>query len=476
VKGLARLRRFRAIPSRGGEGEAAAGIGAGVAVVLAGNATAAALGFVQSIVVVRALGVVDYGLYGILASAAAICSNLFDFRLGDATMRRFFASPAKGGEGSDPLAAILAGAIAQVALAILLAGAIAVACLAVLPAFPGLALGLSAILAFAASEAVASLVRYLLFTLRLARRPRELARWEVRAVAARAVAIVAAVVFRPSISGLVAGLLLGNLFGLTIAAAGFRRLWVREERLRTTPAALRHELGALAARRRELFALNAINYQNLFHRGADVLSVGLLVGPSEAGLYKLARAATDALYVFYDAAAKTLQPVFMQALAAGAAERMASFARRAVVLSALAVALVIALELMLLPLVLRTVLGESFGAALPAIAWLTVPVFFAFGLQLWAWPLVVTKGEVRAYAASAFAAVMLGQYALGLGGFLLGLGGSASWFAFVYATSEALLWASFGPRAARLLAADDAETVAPARVLTQDARAAGGRR
>lgn len=443
-------------------GSPAEGIGAGLATALVGNALAAGLGFAQSVVVVRALGVAEYGLYGILGSVAAICANAVDLRLGDATMRRFFAVSVPGRtagglaatsepRGPDPLAALLAGAIAQSLLGAVLAVATVAAALALVGLFSSARLSLTTLVAFALSEALAYGGRYVLFTIRFAREPRTLAACEVSAAALRALLVVATLLVWPSIEGLVAGLVLAGLAAAALNAAVFAQVWLVRRGLRTTVRSVRGELRSLFDRRRELAALNAINLQNLLHRGADVLVVGLLAGEREAGLYKLARSLSDALYVAYDAAAKTLQPLVLQLRAAEDGVRLRELVRRMLQVAGLGTCALLVLELLWLRDLVAWLFGAGFVAAVPAIVLLTVPAFFVFGLFLWAWPLVIHAGEVRRYAAVGFAAVLLGQYGLGVGGAMLGFGGGATWLAAGYLTSELLLWAAFGPRAASLL-------------------------
>lgn len=428
---------------------------AGLATALASNAVAAGIGFVQSVVVVRSLGFADYGVYGVLGSIAAICANAVDLRLGDATMRRFFevdlsTCPRAPAGASAPLAVLLAGGIAQVALAALLAAAILLAALPILEAFPAARLPGLVLVAFAVSEALAYSGRYLLFTMRFARDPRMLAACEVSAALLRGLVVCAAVWLRPSLSGLISGLLLAGAATWTLNGVAFARVWLVRLGLRASAAEVLGELRVLRVRRRDLFALNSINYQNLLHRGADVLAVGLLGGEREAGLYRLARSLSDALYVFYDAAAKTLQPLLMQLLAAAEGARLHELAHRVLRLAALGTAVLLLVELAFLPELLRLLYGASSLPAAPAILLLSAAAFFVFGLNLWTWPLIVHAGAVRTFAATGFVAVLLGQYGIGLTGALLGSGG-ATWFAAGYLASEALLWAAFGPRAAALL-------------------------
>lgn len=445
-------RGARARASGSAEGAGDGRILPGLGAVLAGNAAAAAIGFAQSVVVVRALGVSDYGVYGVLASIAGIAANALDLRLGDAAMRRFYVSDGRADDAArDPLALLLAGALAQAALGAALGIAIVAATFAVLPAFPEARIASVAVVAFAASEAFAYTGRFLLFSLRLAERPKALAVSEVLVVALRAAIVSAAVLLRPSLGGLIAGLALSGPACLLLAAGAFARLWIVDSGLRTRWAAVRRELRLLRARRRELFALGTMNYQNLLHRGADVLALGLVAGEREAGLYKLARSVTDAVYVLYDAAAKVFQPLVLQLAAEGAAPRVRRFAGRAAALAAAGVALLLAVEALALEPLVRAFFGESFVAATGAIRLLTVPAFFVFGLHLWTWPLLVGAGEVRTYAATALVAVVAVQYGVGLAGLVFFPGAGATWFAFSFLAADVCLWAAFGPRAAALL-------------------------
>jgi O-antigen/teichoic acid export membrane protein len=455
---LERRRHARGSTSAGGPGGTGAAHGLGT--VLVGNVAAAAIGFAQSVVVVRALGVAEYGVYGILAAVAAVATNALDLRLGDATMRRFFGSAPQARDAArDPLALLLAGAIAQAIVGTAIAIVTVASALVVFRGVPEAGLAIGPIAAFAASEAFAYTGRFVLFSLRFARRPGSLAVSEVLVVSLRSAIVAAAVIRRPSIEGLILGLAVSGPACLLLAAAAFARLWVLESGLRTRASAVARELRLLVARRRELLALGTINHQNLLHRGADVLVLGLLAGEREAGLYKLARSATDAVYILYDAAAKVLQPLFMELVAVGDLARVRRFAWRATALSAAGVGLLLALEAWALEPVVRAVFGESFVPACGAILLLTAPAFFVFGCHLWAWPLLVGAGEVRAYAATALVAVVAAQYGVGIAGLLLFPSG-ATWFAFAFLAADVLLWAAFWPRAARLLR-EDAEPQAP---------------
>jgi O-antigen/teichoic acid export membrane protein len=428
--------------------------------VVAGNVVAALFGLAQGLVVVRALGVADYGAYGMLAAIAAICANALDLRLGDATTRWFYA---RRGDGNG-LAILLAGALGQGLVALVLGLATLAATFALLSRLGADDLPASAVVAFTAGEVLTYAARFLIFSLRLSGRTGDLVRCEVSVAALRSAIVCAVVLLHPSLAGLAAGLALAGAATLVVAAVAFVHAWVVVGCLRTSLAALRLEMKGLLDRRRELVSLNTTNYQNLLHRGADVLVLGLLAGEREAGLYKLARSLTDNLYVLYDAAAKTYQPRLVELFSARRVDELSTFAARTIRVTALAVAVLLAAEAMLLEPLLVALFGPAFAPARVPILLLSAATFFVFGFYLWAWPLIVAERRVAMYAVTALLAVVLGQYVLGIAGALAGIESLASWFAFTYLASYVLLWAAFGPTAAALLRDHDriAPAVAPA--------------
>jgi O-antigen/teichoic acid export membrane protein len=168
---------------------------------------------------------------------------------------------------------------------------------------------------------------------------------------------------------------------------------------------------------------NALGYAKLLHRSADVLLVGFFCGDYHAGLYRCARSATDTLFAVNDVLAKTYQPRLFRLAAERDATAFRALARH-LLLTMLGLAAVgVAAELILLPVLVPFVFGAVFAGAVPAMILLTVPVMWAFAVNLWAWPLLITFTSLGAYTAISFVAVIAGQYVIALAGHgLFGLG------------------------------------------------------
>ncbi len=417
----------------------------------ASTAAGGAIGFARSVVVVRALGVADYGVFGVLAATSAICANAVDLRLSDLTTRLYY-EPLPVEERSAWRGGLLVAAFCvQAALALLLFGLIVAALPLILRFFPGASVPLAALLLFAAGESAHYASKILLFTLRFSERFGALAAIQLVATAIRAAIVVAAVGIRPDLGGLAAGLALAGVGVAAFLGVTALSFWGRLG-LTASGADVRRALRAILASWRSLVAFNALNYQNLLHRAADVLVVGLVGGERAAGLYKLARTATDALYVVYDVAGKVLQPALMRLLQEGRRRRFRAAALRVTALAGGGVAVLVVGEVLALDHMLRWVYGPAFAGAWASIVWLTLPLFFVAGVQVWAWPWILHRGGVTAFVGTAVAAVALGQYGLGLGGYLLDPAGRVAWFAAGYAAVYPLLYAGLWRRLSPALA------------------------
>jgi O-antigen/teichoic acid export membrane protein len=418
--------------------------------VSASTVAAAALGFAQSIFVVRSLGIESYGAFGILASVAAICTNLLDVRLGDLTLRRFFHRDTPGGDATPARGAILvAGLLVQAAIAAALFVAISVALPLTLRLFPERQPVAGLLVLFAAGEALTYASHFLTFTIRLAERFAFLAGVQLLVAFVRATLVIGAVLVAPTLMGLVTGLFLAGLATLLLLLGASLRLWIGESRLVCTATETVTALRAIVADWRSLLAFNAMNYQNLLHRAADVLAVGLLAGERSAGLYKLARTATDALYMLYDSANKVYQPLLMRLLATHALAAFRRVSTTIVTIAAGTVGVALVAEWLVLERLVTFALGPALVPAVPSIMVLTVPLFFVGGLYLWVWPLVLHTGEVRAYVGLSFASVLLCQYGVGPAAFWWTGGSSVVWLAFGYLLSYVALYAGLLARLLR---------------------------
>ena len=421
--------------------------GRALAVVSASGLAAAAVGAAQSVLVVRSLGVEGFGAFGILVSVSAVCTNLLDPRLGDVTLRLFFRSP--GEDAAERGGILVAGWLAQIAVAAVLFLAVCMALPLVLRLFPDRRLPAGLVVLFAAGEALTYAGQYLAFTIRLAERFAFLAWTQLAVAVVRTLAVAAAVLTTPTLAGLVAGTFVAGLATFALLLAASARLWIGRLGMRVTRAEAAAALGTIGADWRSLLAFNAMNYQNLLHRAGDVLMVGVLADERGAGLYKLARTTTDALYLAYDAANKVYQPVLMRLLGTGARAAFRRLATTIVTVAAGVVGAGLVAEWLVLDPLVALVFGAPFVAAAPSIVLLTVPLFFVGGLYLWVWPLVLHAGEVRAYAVLSFVAVALCQYGVGPAAFWWTGGSSVAWLALGYLLSYVVLYAALIPRLLR---------------------------
>jgi O-antigen/teichoic acid export membrane protein len=419
----------------------------GLSVLAVANVTAAAIGFAQSLVVVRTLDLAGYGVLAIMASIVAVAVNLLDVRISDLASRLYYRSPEVGSGAVTSRQEVIAGALA-------VQGIVGIA----ISALSGAALLVFLALGHAGSPAAAALLLYacgeglllpLANLLTLAQRLRErfgvMAGAQVVNAALRAAIVLGALALRPDVTGAAYGSAAAAAASLLLHLGVTLWLWAGDGSLRGIRP--RVALATYWRERRTLLALGLVNYQNLLHRAADALVVGSVAGASAAGLYRFARNCTDALYVvLFEASNKVYQPLLLRLLAA---EQAAEFRRNAGVLVRAAAVLVVAglaFEAVALDGLVAWTVGPRFLPATAAIMLLTAPVFFVLGLGLWIWPVLVHQQRVESFVGCSFVAVLVGQYAVPLLGIQLAGGSAVTWFALGYLLYYVILYAALLPR------------------------------
>lgn len=402
------------------------------------SVAAAACGFAQNVVVVRAIGVEPYGLVGVLAATASVCTNVLDVRLADVVTRLYF----RAADGRERRGVLAAGLAVQCAGAAVLVGLLAAALPLVLRAFPASPVGVPDVAWFCTAEAAAHVHHYLVYLIRMRERFGVLAGCQVVVPAVRACVIVAGVGAQPDLHGLLRAYAAAGIAGAAIAGALAAAVWRGPQ---ASVDAVAAGLRAMVRARGTLVAFNALSWTNLLHRAADVLVVGLLAGERQAGVYKLARVVTDALYMAFDVANKVCQPALMRMLAAGRLDNFRAAARAIVRVATAGVVVAFALEAVALRPALALLVGADAAVAAPAIMALTPPLAFVGGVYLWAWPLLLHGGGVGRFVAASAVAVAVLQYGVGAAVFVLGGRHDVVWFALGFAATYPAVYLALWP-------------------------------
>jgi O-antigen/teichoic acid export membrane protein len=351
---------------------------------------------VQGLVVARVLGPAGFGVYSLLLAYTALVFTLLDPRAAEA-VSRYLSEHLGSGDRASALAVMRAGYVFDGALT-LVAGAIALSTLLPLatlvlpdgtaPGWPAYAL---AVLATATLAPTATARAVLATTRRLP----ALTRLQVGMAAARVVASGGLLAADPSIAealavqAVLAALELGVLT-LLIHRHGRRSLG-------GTP--LTASLEPLRGQRRAM--LRFVVYADLSSlvgvlvKQLDVLVLGAIAGPTEAGYYRLARQVSNTLAT----PAQSLQTVVYPRLSAAAAAADWTRLRnlmRVCTQAGVALAACTLVVVAVLPQLLRLVTGPEYGPAIPAAVILTLGAaisnaFFVFR------PLFLATGNLQPF-------------------------------------------------------------------------------
>lgn len=377
----------------------------------------AAIGFGQNILVIRWLGVEQYGVAAMLIGVNAVSANLVDIRLADLVTKLYFDAAGSSDDAAMRYrpSVIQVGALLQLALACALFVVAALLDVFLVPHLTHTSVAVTAILAAAGAQAISYAAALVTYVQRFGQRFVLFGMAQVTSAALGAAVVVYSVWHDTTVTGFASGL----FFAAVISGAVMTYAGVRTYRylhpVTVTGADRAAALGDYLRNWRFLLSTNVLGYTKLLHRAADVLLVGYLTDDRQTGLYKLARSLTDALYTVFDAASKVYQPSLFVMLRDARRRDYQHTARKLVLGSLIFTALLIGGEIVFLPHLMNLLFGPGFAGAVPAIIVLTLPFFFVCGLFLWIWPALIFHGDIGRYTVFNLVAVLVGQYLFGVG-------------------------------------------------------------
>ncbi|MEK6210324.1 MAG: oligosaccharide flippase family protein [Pseudomonadota bacterium] len=401
-----------------------------------GNVFSALLGVATGLVVVRQLGPENFGLVGVVIAIMSVAANLLDFRIYDLLSRMIYGLPIDTPHRVQTAIGIVrTGLMLQSVLSLVIGCAGVAAALILLHLFIDQTATLTVLLAFAAAEAFSTLGGVLGFLQRFARRALAMASVQVGIAAMRAAIVCFAVLHENSVEAYAKAVVISSALSAMVNALFLLSLALRHASFAEIFRLEMSNISRFATELRFVAFANLSGYGKLLHRSVDVLVVGYFCSDGETGVYKFARSLTDTLYILYDAMYKAFQADMLAWLTRNAGESYRVFAKRLALTAAGGTLVVLAAEYWMLPPVLELIVGDRYLPAIPTILWLSVPVFFIFGIQFWLWPILVFHGRLSAYSGLQIMSVVLVQYGLPL--VLFSITGAASpWlFALGYACS-----------------------------------------
>ncbi|HEX7168580.1 MAG TPA: oligosaccharide flippase family protein [Acidimicrobiales bacterium] len=404
------------------------------AFLLAVNVASAVLGAGQSVVITRALTPAELAVPAVLFAVTATAANFVDFRLGDVAAKLFGATDPEEPTAARPTRR----SVIQFALLgdALLALALFVVAVPLAYVSAALLLDRDVTLVWIAGQAAAGglgfLVSSAVYVFRLTEDFTRLGWIRLANQGVGVAALVAALAIAPSLDGYFVGVVAVNLLQLVVTFAMAEPSWRRAV---GGPLLGRGAMSARAAFRGEVrtaLAGGAFGASKLLHRAADVLVVSALGSDRETGLYRLARTATDALYLGYDAINQVQMPRLLAMFRAGDEARLSRDFRRFVAGAGALTAMIVAGGVFVLPSVVD-VLFPAYDGMAPIATVLAVAFFFVTGVHVWVWPWLLTRGGLGRFAVRAFVASVAQPavaVATAAGGLRAGLAGAAGYVAY----------------------------------------------
>lgn len=377
------------------------------------NVLSHALSLAQGVIVARLLAPEAYGVIAVIAGMNVAVLNFLDVRLADLAGKLYYSissehtAEARAYRASVLQICLIGNGLISLALCVL--GLLAN--LAFIQLFTSTPVRTEWLLAQALILALANWNNTFNYLQRFSGRFYLMGTWRL-ATAILAVSLFLTLFLAlPNLDGYYRALLFSTTLSLSLGLALSAFIWTQYDHL---PLLRRGLLRAWRDYRREfrfLFFGNLLGYTKMLHRGTDVLLVGLFADDRITGLYKLARALTDSLYLLFDALNQVYYPRLMELLTRGAIAEYRRLLRRLLSGATLFTAMILVFEAITLPFLLPFVLTHRFAGAEGAIMVLTVPFFFVAGVHTWLWPIFVHSGKLGAYTTFNYIAC-LAQYAL----------------------------------------------------------------
>jgi O-antigen/teichoic acid export membrane protein len=390
--------------------------------LLTANSLALGLGFAQLIVVARVLGPHAYGILALITTYTAAANQLLDSRAWEAATSYLVRYRAEGN---------LVKAAAVVKLCYLIdAGTALLALLLVAVTAPWASRVLlhdpsrvGLLLAFAVTIVAGAPAGTSLVLLRVAGRFRSVAFQNTLSAALRFVAVVTAVFLAGTIESVIwaqvaaAGVSAGCMLWMGRRGAGSLGLGGLGRIFRAPLGILRRDLRGIV---RFLAVTNASGLLKLAQRNGDVLLVGYLLGPAQAGFVKLARSFSDLMNLPVAPVYEASYPAFASHWRLGQLRELRALARRVTASSSLvAFAGVVTLLILAGPLI-RWTAGAQYAPAVAPLQWFAIAMGLAVATSAWHPLLLAVDRPGRSLLALAagvsvqLAILLLGLPALGI--------------------------------------------------------------
>jgi O-antigen/teichoic acid export membrane protein len=356
---------------------------------------------VSGLVVARALGPETYGRFALLSAFGALVFSVFEPRVGE-VVTKYFGTAVVQGRHRDART-ILKGTLALDAVAVAVAVAV-VLTVAAQPWVQGLAPGTVLDLALAAgSVALAGPVLTGRAALAVLDRYRTFARIQTVAGLGRAAGAAVAAVATRDVTAVLAVLVVSTVAELVADLLAVRRAVAvtagrQPGESRTRLADFRSAAPGVG---RFLAYSEATTLLASVTKSADTLIVGGIAGAEQAGLYRLARSLTTPVGNLVTPLQTVAYNRFVAVFLQGGAARVRLAARRATV-TAVPLAVLLALACFLVPPAVRLLAGDEFSGAGPVavvlllgaavglpLYWLRSAYLVLDRLRTWLWVSVV---------------------------------------------------------------------------------------
>lgn len=361
--------------------------------LIALNLACAILGLGQGLYTAAILSPAQFGIIGVLIALSAIVANFWDFRLMDLASKLHYSfrdDPRK--QTTSMATALLCNSGLAVAMALC---SIPVCLFAA-----GLMTDSPILLFWAIAQGGMIAGNFILSALhaacRLTGRLKPYAVLRLSSQVFMLINVVLVLHYLPSIEGYYTAGLMAQLVNITASLVVLGLIWKRQFGLH-----FGHWASILATfkdERRFVLSANVMAYSKMLSRGGDILVFSLFASDHATGIYRLAKSFADNIHLLSSSLAQYYVPWFHDHLQKGDQAAVASAIRWFILGAGVLTLLAIPASYVVLSLLNTYLLGGAYEGMPLATAVLIFTFFFACGVHLWLWPVLIHNKTTHLFA------------------------------------------------------------------------------
>lgn len=361
--------------------------------LIALNLACALLGLVQGLYTAAILSPAQFGVIGVLIALSAIVANFWDFRLMDLASKLHYSFRDDPSKQTTSMATAL---LCNGGLAIAMALCSIPVCL-----FAASLMTDNPILLFwAIAQGGMIAGNFMLSALhaacRLTGNLKPYAALRLGSQIFMLVNMVFILHYLPSIEGYYTAGLMAQLINITASLLVLGMIWKHQFGLRF--GHWRSILATFKDERRFVLSANVMAYSKMLSRGGDIVVFSLFASDHATGIYRLAKSFADNIHLLSSSLAQYYVPWFHDHLQKGDSAAVQSAIRWFILGAGVLTMLAIPASYVVLSLLNTYLLNGAYEGMPLATAILTLTFFFACGVHLWLWPVLIHDKNTHLFA------------------------------------------------------------------------------